>query len=126
MSEFQATGIMIALFALRCIAPLVITLAIGYLMNRLVDRWQAEDAELMAGQVISPDEPQETGLGIKKPSITIPCWILRNCDERSMADCPAKKQPGLPCWLVRMRHDGKLPAACPDCLIYVQAMAAAT
>ncbi len=44
MNGFQATAVMVALFALRCVAPLVLMFAIGYLMNRLVDRWNAQDA----------------------------------------------------------------------------------
>jgi hypothetical protein len=43
MNEFRATAILFAFFALRCIAPLLITLAIGYAMNRIVNHWEAED-----------------------------------------------------------------------------------
>jgi hypothetical protein len=40
MSEFNAALVMIALFALRCVVPLALTLGLGYVMNRLVDRWE--------------------------------------------------------------------------------------
>ena len=43
MSDIQAAGTIILFFALRCIAPLVVTVGIGYLMNRLVARWEAEE-----------------------------------------------------------------------------------
>ena len=43
MNEISATILLVFLFALRCLLPLVITLAIGYLMNRLVEHWQAEE-----------------------------------------------------------------------------------
>lgn len=43
MNEFQAMGVMILLFALRCLLPVVLMFGIGYLMNWLVDRWQRED-----------------------------------------------------------------------------------
>ena len=41
MNGFDATLVMIALFALRCVFPLVLTAGLGYLMNRLVERWEA-------------------------------------------------------------------------------------
>lgn len=121
MNEYQATAALVALFALRCIAPLVITFAIGYLMNRLVDKWQAEDA------LIEVDKPAPSPVSmpkttIKLPAVRVPCWILRNCEESQKADCPAAKQPGLPCWLVRLRADGRLPETCPSCPMYIQAM----
>jgi hypothetical protein len=114
MDEIQGTAVLIALFALRCIAPLVITLVIGYFMNRLVDRWQAEDlaqeAELEAAPTLIPPEAIETSVvpGQKRrPLVAVPCWVLRNCDEAKMADCPARKMPFLP-----------LPDMCIDCDLY--------
>ena len=118
MEETQATGVLILMFALRCIAPLLLTLAIGYLMNRLVDRWDAEDAARETGSVPAPSP------GMRLPTVTVPCWILKNCDEAAQADCPARKQPGIPCWLAPLRTEGALPDGCPDCPIYEDAMPA--
>ena len=70
MEETQATAVLILMFALRCIAPLLITLAIGYLMNRLVDRWQAEDA---AREVDVDDFPAPQPIpapGLRLPTVT--------------------------------------------------------
>jgi hypothetical protein len=123
MKETQATGVLFLMFALRCIAPIVLTLGIGYLMNRLVERWQAEDATAEAHEVpepvVGPAAPSA-----KRPAITVPCWILRNCDEATMEDCPAHKYPGIPCWLARLRAEGSLPESCPDCPIYEDIMPA--
>ena len=44
MNDFQATAVMVALFALRCVLPMVLMLAIGYGMNKLVDHWEREEA----------------------------------------------------------------------------------
>jgi hypothetical protein len=123
MNDFEATAILVALFALRCIAPVVLTLVVGYLMNRLVERWHEEDAAVQVAEPALPSIPAPSR-SIKLPTVTVPCWILRNCEETQKADCPAAKQPGLPCWLVRLRADGRLPATCPDCPIYAQAMVA--
>lgn len=44
MNEFQATGVLMILFALRCLVPAALMFGVGYLMNWLVDRWNREDA----------------------------------------------------------------------------------
>jgi hypothetical protein len=129
MNEVEATTALVALFVLRCIAPLVITLAIGYLMNRLVDRWRAQDEAQFAGalehELTEAMSTADENLGIKLPTVTVPCWVMRNCSEAAQADCFARKHPGLPCWLVRLRAEGKLPSSCPDCPVYDDVLAGA-
>lgn len=120
MNEFEATAVLIALFVLRCIAPLVITFTIAYFMNRLVDRWRAED-ELLLQEKGEAAVEVDTNTVNKLPVFTIPCWILRNCDQAMQAQCAARRQPGLPCFLVRLRMDGMLPETCSECPIYAQA-----
>ncbi len=122
MSESEGTAVLVALFALRCILPLAITLAFGYLMNRLVDRWQAEDVASQEDLVEAEPALSKPLSGINLPAITIPCWILKNCDETKRNHCAAHKQPGIPCFLARLRSDGMMPNDCPDCEIYARAM----
>jgi hypothetical protein len=119
MNEIEGTAAMVALFTLRCIAPLAITLGMGYLMNRLVDRWQAEELAKKT-QDPQPVPEIEPSLGTQRalPSVKLPCWISKNCSEEMQENCVARKQPGLPCWLVRLRYEGVLPKDCPDCPIY--------
>jgi hypothetical protein len=119
MNEFQATAVMVGLFALRCVAPLALTLFVGYLMNRLVDRWEREDEARKAGAALPAPRPQP------KPAIPVvavkpglPCWVFNNCDEKKRSGCAAYQNQTVPCWLARMRADGALPAGCPDCAIY--------
>lgn len=117
MSDIQAAGTIILFFALRCIAPLVIMVGIGYLMNRLVARWEAEEAaekEVVVG--VRPVVPAVKAADSKASSI--PCWILRNCDEKQRASCPAHIDQSLPCWIARLVSEGALPDSCPDCQIY--------
>lgn len=117
MNGFQATAVMVALFALRCVAPLVLMVAIGYLMNRLVDRWEAQDAAQAApASVPLPVLPAQQAE--VRPS-SIHCWVFRNCDEAARNECVAFKNPAIPCWLARLRVDGKLPAACAGCPLYL-------
>jgi hypothetical protein len=115
---------MIGLFALRCIAPLAFTLVIGHLMNKLVRRWQTEDVALAEKYPFEVEPAIEKGPRVKLPSVIVPCWILRNCDPAAQAECAARQQPGLPCWMVRLRVEGLLPLTCPDCPIYLQALEA--
>lgn len=125
MNEFQATTIFIALFALRCIVPLLLTVAIGYAMNRLVDRWETEEK----AQGAAPCAPQRavqrrvTAQPAATP-LALPCWVLRNCDARRQS-CPAYQQSGLACWQARTNSEGALPAACATCSLYTGAPIAA-
>jgi len=126
MSDIQAPAVIVALFLLRCIAPLLFTLVVAYIMNRLVDRWQAADDLSGVEQEDLTVQPAGGGrFGGSLPVITIPCWILRNCEPETRTDCLAFQHPGLPCWMVRSSKDGLLPAACPDCPLYKQALALA-
>jgi hypothetical protein len=117
MGEFQATLILVGLFALRCIAPLLFTLAVGYLMNRLVKRWEAQDAAEAAAD--SPPAVPSPG-GLSLPAVGIPCWVLRNCEPAQRSGCPAYLKPKLACWLARKLAEGELPAACADCPMYTE------
>ena len=117
MNKIDAAGTIILFFALRCIAPLVITLGIGYLMNRLVDRWEAEEAAA---------KEAELGIETVTPSVgktdstdrKVPCWVVRNCDPEKRASCPAYLEQSLPCWIARLLYEGSQPASCPDCPVY--------
>ncbi|MDX1615969.1 MAG: hypothetical protein R3300_16770 [Candidatus Promineifilaceae bacterium] len=110
MNEFEATAVMVALFALRCVTPIVLTLTIGYLMNKLIERWESETEEELIRPPASP------------PVVTIPCWLRRNCSPEAQAACAARQQPGLACWLVRLRNEGVLPKDCPDCPVYAEGL----
>ena len=104
MDEMRATGVIAALFALRCLVPLAITLAIGYLMNKQVERWEAEDATRRA-QTVKP------------------CWIVRNCDPARRNSCPAFKRQGLPCWEARLMAEERMPVGCATCPQYAGVLA---
>lgn len=125
MNEFQATAVMIGLFALRCVVPLLMTAALGYLMNRLVDRWEAEDERQMEMATAEPKPEVVTAVpATKKPSLpALPCWLTRKCDPARRDNCPAYQHRATPCWATRQQFEGTLPADCPGCPIYQQAHA---
>lgn len=117
MNEIQAAGTIFLFFALRCLVPLAITIGIGYLMNRLVARWEAEEAaakeRLAEGQPAMPSV-KEAGT----TSIKLPCWVVRNCDAEKRAKCPAYQNQSMPCWIARLLAEGVQPSSCPDCPVY--------
>lgn len=117
MNEFQATTVIVVLFALRCVVPFVLMLAIGYGMKQLVKHWEKEDAAqtgarpsiplAMAGT--TPAQPARPKL---------PCWVVNNCDEQTRRSCPAYASPSLACWVARLRAEGQVPAKCAGCGLY--------
>jgi hypothetical protein len=114
MSEIQATAVLVLFFALRCVVPLMITLAIGYLLNRLADRWDAADLQQVGDSqpigVIAAKKAQAAG--------KLPCWVVRGCDAEKRASCPAYLNQSLPCWIARLTAEGAMPKTCPDCPVY--------
>lgn len=116
MNEFQATTVMVALFALRCVLPIVLLAAIAYGMKQLVRHWEKEEAAAPRPQpsialpmAARPERP---------PKLSIPCWVFNNCDDDTRKRCPAFiHQPAL-CWLARLAAEGNVPAQCADCPLY--------
>ncbi|MCZ7666225.1 MAG: hypothetical protein M5U34_02770 [Chloroflexi bacterium] len=130
MNGYEATGMMVLLFALRCVAPFVLLMGIGYFMNRMVDKWErdalAEEAvpEPQSGQIFSekpgiaqPAFVAKSSLD-KRPAIQLPCWMTKQCDPATRAECAANQQRGKPCWVARLAAEGVLPLDCPDCPVY--------
>ena len=105
---------MIALFALRCLVPVALTILFGMWMNQLVSKWEAEEQAASARP-----QPAPTPAILAQPSRSqaVACWLLNNCSEQ---DCPAYKQTGVLCWQARLQAENKLPAKCADCEIYAQ------
>jgi len=115
MNESGATFMMILLFALRCIAPLAVTVFIGWLMNRMVDRWEAE--ETAVAEQPQPQLSQAAPGNAARRAIPalIDCWVFNNCDE---SDCEAFKNTAVTCWKIKKSSLGQLSEQCETCPIY--------
>lgn len=115
MSELQATIVFLALFALRCVLPLVLTVVIGTLMNRMLARWEEQDK--------AASTPPVTPKPAAQPALrrSLACWVFQNCEA---SDCPAYSNRSAPCWQLRAQGEGQLPAECIDCDIYTDAVPA--
>jgi hypothetical protein len=122
MNEFQATAVLVALFALRCVLPFILLLAIGYGMNRLVDHWERDEKRQGGKQMAIPlamaARPAE-----RSPQSKIPCWVFNHCEEKTRDACPAYANPSLACWVARLRAEGQLPGKCARCPLYSSAPA---
>ena len=124
MNEFQATAVVVALFALRCVAPFVLVLAIGFGMKRLVRHWEKEEAAQQPARPAIP-LPMAARPTTRLSTPALPCWVLNNCDEKTRNACPAFASPSLACWVARFRADGKVAAKCAGCELYTGALAPA-
>ncbi|MCA9945682.1 MAG: hypothetical protein KC449_19505 [Anaerolineales bacterium] len=106
MNTSQATVTMVLLFALRCLVPMALMFGIGYAMNWLVDRWEAEAAS-----------GTETGTAVSAQKASA-CWSIIGCDPEERQNCPGFTQQAIPCWLARTQAEGALPDKCLSCPIY--------
>jgi len=102
-----------AMFIVRLGVPLAVTVAVGYWLRRLDEKWQAEAMARRATALAQQhqSEPQIELLKVIAP----PCWVTNNCPEVARKNCPACQNPDLPCWLARIRAEGRLPAKCYNC-----------
>lgn len=110
MNASEATFTMVLLFALRCLVPLALIFGIGYTMNWLVDRWEA-DAAVQNNAAQGTAVPAQTGDH---------CWAFKQCDPELREECPGFTQQMIPCWLARTRAEGALPDECVACPLHKQ------
>ncbi len=97
MTELQATLTMSLFFALRCMVPFLLTLAIGYVMNRLVSRWQAEE---------------------NAAAHSAPCRKVQKCPPEKRQHCVSFYETQIPCWQMHRLSNGSLPETCLVCPIH--------
>jgi hypothetical protein len=117
MNSVPEVAAVVGLFILRVGVPLAITSFIVWSLRHLDARWQAEAEARQAAADVSAGLVQPATF--KAPqAVTTPCWQLRNCSESSRAGCVACKEPGLPCWMARLRADGRLPGPCYGCTLF--------
>jgi hypothetical protein len=117
MTPIPETLALIALFLLRLGVPLLITMLIVWGLKSLDGRWQAEAEARQASAIVSAGEMQPAVFKAPQAAQS-PCWKLRNCSEARRTGCVACKEPSLPCWMARLRADGRLPSACYGCALF--------
>lgn len=116
MNTFDAVGTIAGLFLLRLGLPIMATVGLAWWLKRMDNRWQAE----ARAQYIARHwgETDAAGRTVRVEPPAMPCWITRNCTEEQRAACAAHGQSSLPCWVVRLRREGKLPHTCLTCELF--------
>jgi hypothetical protein len=93
------------MFALRIGLPIVLTLAIGVLLEKkLAPR---ERAAHPARQSTRSAE-----------IIQIHCWDIKKCENATRAQCATYQHPELPCWLALQVAGEKVRPECYACAFY--------
>lgn len=123
MDKFTGSLLIVLLFVLRCIVPLVLTMLIGWAMNRQVDKWEAEEAA--RARAAKPLIPAAVPMVLQQPDKTamVRCWVFRDCGR---TDCPAYQNPNLLCWKIKAEENGQLPDKCQQCAYYEMTMSGRT
>jgi hypothetical protein len=111
-------AIILGMFFLRLGVPLLIILAVGYWLRRLDAKWQAEAVARQAASQMLNNTDITPPLEMFQV-IEISCWVFNDCPEAIRSQCPAFQQPDLPCWLARQRAEGRIPARCYNCELFV-------
>ncbi|MCB0154532.1 MAG: hypothetical protein KDF65_07030 [Anaerolineae bacterium] len=118
MEWFEQTIIIVGMFVVRLGVPLLITLAVGYWLRRLDEKWQAEALARQTAEAPAVVEPEPNFTLYKV--IDRPCWEVKGCPAALSQQCPAFEQPGRPCWQARYQAEGRLPATCYSCPIFAR------
>jgi len=105
------------LFVLRLGIPIAVTILIAWGLRRLDARWQAEAAAQQSSRAVAAGDLDAAA--VTSPlAAQQPCWELNNCSDAQRGDCPACAALDIPCWMARLRADGKLPARCYGCALF--------
>jgi hypothetical protein len=104
----------VGLFILRLGIPLAVTLLVAWWLRRLDEKWKAEAAAAAAEDAGLATRPQVRPATAE----TRPCWLVRNCPQEMRATCAGYGQTALPCWLARLRVEGKIPLTCASCALF--------
>ncbi len=105
------------LFLLRLGVPLAITVFVTWGLRRLDGRWQADAEARQAVDVVRTGQVQAAAFKAPQAAQTA-CWKLRDCPEARRSGCAGCQEPGLPCWMARLRADGRLPNTCYGCALF--------
>jgi hypothetical protein len=113
MSRASELFFLIALFVLRLGVPVAFTLAVCFLLRRLDRKWE-EEAQLGAVSA----EAAGDGEAPSDTATSLPCWLIKGCGPERYENCAAYHNRALPCWLARLRAEGRIPQPCSSCSLF--------
>lgn len=106
MDTTQGLLLAISWFLLRFGVPVLVTALVIWLFKQLDSRWQAEAQELQ----------ERIGPETLMPAVR--CWVLNDCPEDKMQNCPAYQHREKPCWQNFRAVDGSLQENCLGCGVF--------
>jgi biopolymer transport protein ExbB/TolQ len=102
---------MVAMFALRLGVPLVGTIVICRVLDRLSVR--------RAAQLAQERKLRQKAVAQAQQAVrTLHCWEIKRCDPETRDACPAHQRQNLPCWLALQLAGVQLSAECHSCAMY--------
>lgn len=107
MNHWLEIAGVLGLFLLRLGVPIAITMLVATLFRKLDRKWESEAAE-------------RARVGPSAVPGGRPCWIDKDCGPLRRGDCPAWGPRDIPCWLARVRTQGRLPNQCVRCDLFVR------
>lgn len=117
MNVILETLALTVLFVLRLGIPIAVTVLIAWGLRRLDARWQADAAARQSSRAVAAGNLDAAA--VTSPlAAQQPCWELNNCSDAQRGNCPACATFDIPCWMARLRADGKLPARCYGCTLF--------
>ena len=93
---------------LRLGVPILLTIAVVYLLSRLDRSWQSQ--ALRDGAV-------STAAQVRNPG----CWDVNNCSKEQRQQCGAYAHPETPCWQYFRSSSGELREGCLGCDVFRKA-----
>ncbi len=121
--QFVELLVLIGIALLRFGVPFLITAGVAWWLYRLDVKWRGAAPVIATSPT---DTPAARAIDAHSRIIGEPCWVYRACPEQVRDKCPAYLQPELPCWLARLRGDGRLTGGCRCCSIFATGHTAAT
>ena len=106
METFEGLFWSIFWFVARFGVPVLITIALIWLLSKLDTRWQKQAEEVRAKAVADGIIP------------VVKCWLLNDCPEAEYVNCAAYKEQGKPCWQHFRAKDGCLKKECINCNVF--------
>ena len=117
MNVIFETLALTVLIVLRLGIHIAVTVLIAWGLRRLDARWQAEAAAQQSSRAVAAGD-LDAGAVTSPLAAQQPCWELNNCSDAQRGNCPACAALDIPCWMARLRADGKLPARCYGCALF--------
>lgn len=120
MTVFTEGLVVVLLFLSRLGIPILITLVAGLFLHTIDLKW-AKEAHQQAAKRLASSDPRD-----KQALIRPPCWVVKDCAEEMLHNCAAHQNPSMPCWLAKLRVEGRIPRPCANCQMFRSAFSSTT